>query len=221
MKNKTLLLGLAFIALGFTACKNAKETEAEKSVDSYVVYVDSLGNVTAADAQKNWDAIEASYQLRISNAEAALENLKEKDKAQAKIDAAKVKYEAKKAEVQAAQAAATPSPKQLMRNALFGEGKISDDMNFGWVNKDNILSVYEQFVNTAEANKDSYTREDWDEIKLLWEGLDSRKNTVEKEGLTAGDNQKIAGLKLKFGPMLKMKRMGAKGDEMEKAKENK
>jgi hypothetical protein len=26
-----------------------------------------------------------------------------------------------------------------MRNSLFGEGKIGDDMNFDWVNKDNIL----------------------------------------------------------------------------------
>jgi hypothetical protein len=33
------------------------------------------------------------------------------------------------------------SSKQLMRN-LFGEGKISEDMNFDWVNKDNIHNVY-------------------------------------------------------------------------------
>jgi hypothetical protein len=36
-----------------------------------------------------------------------------------------------------------------MRNALFGEGKISDDMNFDWVNATNILGVYDQFVNTV------------------------------------------------------------------------
>lgn len=216
MKKTSLFLGTALIALGFAACNNTKEKQAEKSIGTYEGFVDSIKNVAVADAQKNWEAIETDYQLRVTEAEAALENIKEKEAAQARIDAGKAKYETFKAEVQAA---AAPSPKQLMRNALFGEGKISDDMNFDWINKDNILGVYEQFVNTAESNKDNYSREDWDEIKLLWEGLDSRKNTVEKEGLTAGDNQKISGLKLKFGPMLKMKRMGAKGEEMEKAKE--
>jgi hypothetical protein len=53
----------------------------------------------------------------------------------------------------------------------------------------------------------------------MYEALDSRKNTVEKEGLTADDNKKIAGLKLKFAPMYTLNRMGAKTDEMQKAKQ--
>jgi hypothetical protein len=217
MKKRNLFLGIAFIALGFTSCKDAKETQAEKSVDTYVVFVDSLGNVAVADAQKNWETIDASYQARAIEAEAALENLKDKEKAKERIAASEAKYETLRAEVLAA---AAPSPKQLMRNALFGEGRIADDMNFDWVNKDNILAVYQQFVNTAKNNKDSYSREDWDEIKLLWEGLDSRKNTVENEGLSGPDNRAIAALKLKFAPMLKSNRTGAKGDEMDKAKGN-
>jgi hypothetical protein len=111
------------------------------------------------------------------------------------------------------------TPKQKLRNALFGEGKIGDDMSFDWVNASNIHSVYQTFVHTAEDNKDSYSREDWDEIKLMYEALDSRKNTVEKEGLTKEDNRKIAGLKFKFAPMLKVNRMGAKSEEMSKAKQ--
>jgi hypothetical protein len=39
-----------------------------------------------------------------------------------------------------------------------------------------------------------YTREDWDEIKVLYEALDTRKNTVEKD-LASSDNMKIAGKK--------------------------
>lgn len=215
MKKRSLFIGIAFIALGFSSCKDAKETKAEKSIDTYVGYVDSLDKVAVADAHKNWEAIAASYQLRANEAEAALENIKEKDKAQEKIAASKAKYEAYRASV----AAAAPNSKQLMRNALFGEGRISADMNFDWVNKDNILAVYQQFFNTAESNKDGYSREDWDEIKLLYEGLDNRKNTVEKEGLSDPDNRAIATLKIKFGPMLKAQRTGAKSEEMEKAKE--
>jgi hypothetical protein len=225
MKSRNLLLGAAVIALGFTSCKDEKATEAEKKVDTYVVYVDSIGNVAEADAKTNWEAIDASYQMRINDAEAALENLKDKEKAQERIDASKAKYEALKAKMQAemdanVEAAAAPiNSKQKLRNALFGQGKIGDDMNFSWVNKDNIHSVYQQFIHTAEDNKDSYSREDWDEIKLMYEALDSRKNTVEKEGLSSEDNRKIASLKFKFAPMLKVNRMGAKSEEMKEAKQ--
>ena len=38
-------------------------------------------------------------------------------------------------------------------------------MNFEWVNKDNIHSVYEKLVSTVSDNKDNFTRENWYEIK--------------------------------------------------------
>lgn len=220
MKKRNLFLGLAITALAFTSCKDEKAVAAEKSVDTYVVYVDSIGNIEATEVKANWQTIVDSYQMRVSEAEMALENLKEKEAAQARIDASKAKFEALKAQIEAdMQAEIATNSKQVLRNALFGEGKIGNDMNFDWVNKDNILAVYENFVNAAEANKDNYSREDWDEIKLLYEALDSRKNTVEKEGLSSADNRKIAGLKLKFAPMLTVNRMGAKTEEMKEAKE--
>ena len=226
MKNTHLVLGLAVIALGFTSCKDEKAVEAEKKVDTYVMYVDSLGNVTAEDARENWEGIEATYQIRSGDAEAALVNMKDNAAAQERLDAANAKYEALKAKIQAEKAATeqpaadvTVSSKQQLRNALFGQGKVGDDMSFAWVNKDNIHSVYQQFIHTAEDNKDSYSREDWDEIKLMYEALDSRKNTVENEGLSSEDNKKIAALKFKFAPMLKVNRMGAKSGEMKRAKE--
>ncbi|PKP09312.1 MAG: hypothetical protein CVU08_14395 [Bacteroidetes bacterium HGW-Bacteroidetes-3] len=220
MKKRNLLLGVAIISLAFTSCKDEKVVAAEKSVDTYVVYVDSVGNIEATEAKANWQAIDDSYQIRVVEADLALENLKEKEAAQAKIDASKAKYEALKAQIEAdMQAEAATNSKQVLRNALFGEGKIGSDMNFDWVNKDNILAVYQNFVDAADANKDNYSREDWDEVKLLYEALDSRKNTVEKEGLTSSDNRKIAGLKLKFAPMFTFNRIGAKTEEMQEAKE--
>jgi plasmid maintenance system antidote protein VapI len=219
MKTIKLLLGAAVIAVGFTSCKDEKRVQAEKSVDTYVVYVDSISKVDYDVTKENWKSIQANYELRNAEAEAALQNLKDDAKAQERIDASRAKYEELNAKITAEeQAAAAVSPKQLLRNELFGEGKVGNDMNFDWVNAHNILSVYQLFVDTADKNKDKYTREDWDEIKLMYEALDSRKNTVEKEGLTSHDNNKIAGLKLKFAPMYTLNRMGAKSDEMEKAK---
>ncbi len=220
MKKRNLFLGLAIAALAFTSCKDEKAVAAEKSVDTYVVYVDSIGNIDATEVKANWQTINDSYMIRVSEAEMALDNLKEREAAQARIDASKAKFEALKAQIEAdMQAEAAANSKQALRNVLFGEGKIGADMNFDWVNKNNILAVYNQFVSAADANKDNYSREDWDEVKLLYEALDSRKNTVEKEGLTSADNRKIAGLKLKFAPMLTFNRMGAKTEEMQKAKQ--
>ena len=223
MKNTKLVLGLAAMTIAFTSCKDEKTEQAEKKIDSYVMYVDSVGTVAEADAEANWKAIESSYDMRIVEAEAAIADIKDNTAEQARIDASKAKYEALKnkmeAKQMAAEAAAEPSSKQKIRNALFGAGKIGDDMNFSWVNAANIHNVYQQFVHTVEDNKDTYSREDWDEVKAMYEALDSRKNTVEKEGLSSEDNRKIAGLKIKFAPMYTMNRMGAKTEEMNKAKQ--
>ena len=182
-----------------------------------------MGNVDSKDIRTNWQTINDSYQMRIASAQAALDDMKDRKAAEEKIEASKMKFQDLKDKVEAEmaaekEAAMASNPKQQLRNALFGEGKIGDDMNFGWVNKDNIHDVYQQFIHTAEDNKDKYSREDWDEVKMLYEALDSRKNTVEREGLSSEENRKIAGLKIKFGPMLMVNRIGAKSDEMKEAK---
>jgi hypothetical protein len=57
--------------------------------------------------------------------------------------------------------------------------------------KDNIHNVYQQFVHTVEDNKDAYSREDWDEVKLMYEALDRQKNTVEKKDLLQMTTKKL------------------------------
>ena len=218
MKKIQIISGIVLIAIGFVSCKDEKQEKAQKTVDSYVTYVDSVKNVSANDLKENWKTVETQYERKAQNAEMALADIKDNVAATDKINTSKIKYEEFKKEMTTILAPPAPSAKQQLRNALFGEGKIGDDMSFSWVNAKNIHSVYQQFVHTVENNKDSYSREDWDEIKLMYEALDSRKNTVEKEGLTSEDNRKIAGLKLKFAPMYTLNRMGAKSKETAEAK---
>lgn len=218
MKNIKITAVIALMALGFTSCKDEKQEKAQRTIDSYVTYVDSVKNVKAEDLKENWNAVEAEYDRRAAEASLALADIKDNAVQTEKINTSKAKYEDFKNEMTTLLAPPAPSPKQQLRNALFGEGKIGDDMSFSWVNAQNIHSVYQQFVHTVENNKDSYSREDWDEIKLLYEALDSRKNTVEKEGLSSEDNRKIAGLKIKFAPMYTVNRMGAKSEENKEAK---
>lgn len=219
MKKVQLLLGVAIIAASFTSCKSEDEKMAEQSFDRYEKYVDSVNNVAEAEALANWQAIEAGYENRMSEADMALANMKDQTNAQDRLEKTKTKYTEFKMKVEAS----APKPvdrKTVIRNSYFGEGIMAgDSMDFSWVNKDNILKVYNDFYNEFDKNKDSYSREDFDELKALYEALDSRKNTVEKEGLSSHDNGKIAEIKFKFGPKFKWERMGAKAEENADAKE--
>lgn len=222
MKFRNLILGAAGLA-AFVSCKSETETNAEKTVDTYVVYVDSIGNVATADAKANWAAIDAAYQQRTMEAEAAIAEMKDKAEAQRRLDESKAKYEALKAKIQAEAEAdagtASADPKQRLRDSFFGEGVVGEDMSFSWVNKDNILKVYNDFYNEFDKNQNNYSREDLDEIKVLYEALDTRKNTVEKEGLSGEDNRAIANLKVKFAPKFKWERVTSKGGENADAKD--
>lgn len=219
MKKVQLLLGVAIIAASFTSCKSEEEKMAEQSFDRYEKYVDSVNNVAEAEALANWEAIEAGYNERMSEADMAIANMKDQTMAQDRLEKTKVKYTEYKVKVEAS-APKPVSRKEVIRNTYFGEGTmVGESLDFSWVNKDNILKVYNDFYNNFDKNKDSYSREDFDDLKALYEALDSRKNTVEKEGLSSEDNRKIAEIKFKFGPKFKWERMGAKAEENAEAKE--
>lgn len=226
MKKSVLKLGLiSMVFIGMISCQNKEKELSDKRISELEQYVDSLKEVNAEDRQANWDKIAADFEIKATNANDALVNLKEEDRnpSQVKVDAATAKYDefkvATQTKTEVVKIAAKPKPNQILRDRLFGAGKIGEDMSFSWVNKSNILKTYDTFFEAYKTNKGSFTREDYDEIKLMYEALDSRKNTVENEGLSAEDNNKIASIKFKFGPMFKINRMGAKGREAEKAKE--
>lgn len=225
MKSRNLMLGAAVIALGFVSCKSEEEKNRERSVEVYTTYVDSIGNVAEADARTNWAAIEAEYERRNSEAEAALEQMKDREAAEKRLAESRERYEALRTKyaVQVntdtnTTTGTTGDSKARLRSSFFGS-QMGSDMNFDWVNKDNILRVYNDFYNEFDKNKDNYSREDFDEIKAMYEALDARKNTVEKEGLSSEDNRKIAEVKFKFSTKFKTNRMGAKADENQEAKE--
>jgi hypothetical protein len=222
MTKTKLLIAAAIVSVGFTACNNAP-----KDSEVLAVYVDSVENLTPVYTTENWTLIDNGYQLRVKKAEADYAALDAEGKA--KADASKAKYEALKAKYElaikeqeakaAAQMANTaPNFRKVLRDRLFGEGKIGDDMQFAFVTADNLLSTYKNFVNVVADNKSTYSREDWDEINVLYEALDTRKNVVEKD-LKSGDNMKIAGLKVRFASIASTHRGGTKVKENAEAKQ--
>jgi uncharacterized protein YegP (UPF0339 family) len=219
---KTIKTTLAIVAMASIAssCMDDKKGNAEKKVDMFGMYVDSVSNVKANEIAMNWEAVESDFNKTKAEAKAAIESIEENSEMQEAFDISNEKYLAFKAEINKEIAEMEMANSKLrMRQSLLGNNFNGDDMKFTWINKDNILGVYDNFVTTVEKNKDSYSREDWDEIKLMYEAIDTRKNTVENEGLTSADNRKIAGLKLKFAPMYTFNRMGAKSDENAAAKQ--
>ena len=224
MKKMYLMIGAVVLAGGFSACSNSNE-EAKQDATALAVYVDSVDQVAPVYTTAYWSDIDNGYKMRVEKAEKNMSAMSPDDKA--KADASKVKYEALKAKYEMAikekeaadkAAAATPDYRQVLRSKLFGEGKIGSDMKFGFVTANNIKDVYEKFVNTVDDNKNNYSREDWDEIKTLYEALDIRKNEVEKD-LATKDNLRIAGLKIKFAAIKSVKRPVAKAEENIKSKD--
>ena len=220
MKKLKITLGLLAVAVSLTACTDEKKLQAEKDVAMYANYVDSVSEIEMDKATTDWHAIQKDYDRLKMNAENSLTGVQESTDLKESVDNTTVRYEEYKVKViSEKEKADMENAKMTMRKTLLGESYDgSTDMSFAWVNKDNILSVYDNFVTTVDNNKDSYSREDWDEIKLMYEALDTRKNTVEKEGLSSEDNRKIAALKIKFAPMYTVNRIGAKSEENEEAK---
>jgi len=221
MRTIYLLLSTAIGISGFVACNNSAKEEAKQDAAMLTQYVDSVATLTPVYTQENWTAIDNVYQERAMKAESKLETLEAEDKTRA--EASKVKYGELKATYaikiqQREEAAKTHDYRHTLRTSLFGEGKVGNDIQFAFVNGKNILSIYQNFVDKVAENKKNYTREDWDEIKVLYEALDTRKNEIEKD-LASGDNMKIAGLKVRFASIVTTHRGSAKVRENTASKE--
>ena len=222
MKKIKLVMTVAFVITGFIACKNSP-TIAQQDAMNLNNYVDSVENLTPVYTAVYWAELDNGYKLRLNKTNDTKATLEVSDKtkveeSEAQYAVLKNTYEIKIKETEKTAVITTPDYRQSLRNNLFGEGMIGTDMNFGFATANNLLSIYRKFVNTVDENKNNYSREDWDEIKVLYEALDTRKNTVEKQ-LPDGDNTKIAGLKIKFSAIKATHRGGTKGEENKAAKE--
>ncbi len=201
--------------IGIAACSNSNQVDETQGLQSYV---DSLKTITPEYNNTYWVSIDEGYQLRVVKAEAVAKEEDQKQRledSKAAYQELKEKYEA---ELNANNEELARIRKQVLRDALFGEGKIGTDLNFKWVTAANIKVTYETFVTTVEANKKNYSREDWDEVKVLYEALDTRKNEIEKN-LSTKDNLKIAKEKVRFASMESIHRPLSKVSENAEAKQ--
>jgi hypothetical protein len=200
MKKTNLILAAAIVSIGFMACQDKKATTTT-STEVLYSYVDSVERLTPVYTTEYWTAIDNGYRERMALAEKDFADLSAEERTraeavQARYAALRSNYELKIRELQATPGT-TPAYKVKVRNMLFGEGKVGDDLSFAYVNGQNIRSVYETFVDNVTHNKDRFNKEEWDEVAALYGALDARKEAIEKD-IDAKDNLVIAKLKVKY-----------------------
>ncbi len=204
-------LPLAIIVIATFSCTDPNQENARTSLSKFENYVDSVSKEVKTETSAAWEDVENNYEKLRIDTKAAINEATDKEKLENEMEEVSIKWNNFKKELMVEKE--KMDSKNVNAKLLFGEAYVSDNMQFNWVNKNNILNVFENFINTVESNKDLYSKEDWDEIKGMYEALDTRKNTVESEGLSSEDNVKIAGLKLKFSTMYSINRMTAKSNE--------
>lgn len=203
------------------SCGSDADKAAERELTQLGNYLDSVKAAAPVYTEDGWDKIKTEYNNTISKVENAGEKLS--DDANKKLEAAKVDYNKMKEDYtvhirEAKEKEEATSYKHKLRAQLFGDEKIGADMQFAFMTAKNALPVYDRFVSTVKDNQNKYSREDWDEIKVLYEALDTRKNEIEKDLATA-DNMKIAKLKVQFATINAVKRPLSKIDENDASKQ--
>jgi hypothetical protein len=198
MKKFHLMISTAIVLGAFTACSSSNS--GRNDADNLSQYVDSVDHLEPVYTEANWKTIDEGYRDRNREAEKNMASMPADDKekieaAQAKYTALKNKYEAKMGEGNKMEVE-KDDYKVKLRKDLFN-GKLGTDMAFGWMTPANAVETYEKFVKMVENHKNDYTKEDWDEIKVLYKALDTRKEQIDGD-ISAGDRMKIAGLKTEY-----------------------
>jgi hypothetical protein len=99
MKKIKLTFVLLTSAIFLISCKDEKQEKAEKSLDVYTAYVDSVSKITEEEAHENWEIIESDYAKLKTDAEASLAEASDKTKLQADLIDSETKYDEFKSNV--------------------------------------------------------------------------------------------------------------------------
>lgn len=199
MKKLQLSIIILLISVTLFSCEDANVKDAKNYVDNYADFVDSISIVSTKKLRDNWYKIESTYLEKKLQAQSSVETIGEFPELNEKLDKANSKFEELNIKHQIeAQKSEDLMIKLDFRKSLFEGKEVEEDLNFQWVDKNNIADTYETFVNSVYKNITSFSSDEWKEINRIYNALETKKNILEFEGITTEDNLKIKGLKLKF-----------------------
>lgn len=185
------------------------EHQKDKDVESFRIFVTEL-KAKNDEITDNWDEVEQKYQAKvdkIEKKEAELESSLKEEYEQLKKDYAELKAKHEAHHV-VEDNVSEGSLNDLYATILTNEG----DMDMSGVTSENIVSVYNNFVEIVKLHKNDYTREDWDEVDVLWDALNKRKNELE-DNLTSEDKLEIGEEKVEYGACKATNKLPAKSEE--------
>lgn len=198
-KYKIAVAAILIGGMGFlSSCDSQpKESENLKEFKSYV-------NNVSEDAEADWNEIERNYQEKETAVNNEMNELTEESKKEfedlknefneKKMKANEMKM---KKEEEMANSSMDNNP-DAPANKMYSIVMTPDrDMAMNNVTADNLLSVYTNFVDYINDNKDAMTIDDWNEAELIWDALNERKNVVEPN-LASKDNLQIAKQKTRY-----------------------
>lgn len=175
---KLVIIGIGLIAtVNFSACKT-DDSATKADLAELSNYVDSVKNVNPVYTETQWKMIDEGYQPRNTKVEQSMASLD--DASKAKVEEDRKKYEALKAsyEKKIKENEDANKGQIALRVRLLGEGHPGPNNDFAFVTKDNIVSVYKNFVDKVRDNGDNYSDAEWIEIRLLWKALNDRKEAI-------------------------------------------
>ncbi len=204
-----------FISLLFLTACDRYDGENDTGYNEYRTYVNENRDNIDSNYDRDWAEIDTEYNRRRTAAETnrdKWDQTRRDEYVQLERDynATRERHAAERARRTEATEAANRTANTLI-NVGYNEGLTN-------VTADNLFAVYENFVNTIDVNKDTYTAEQWTEVEKYWDQLNNRKNEVEPE-LDAEDNNKIATLKIKYGALKTFNKTSAKTEAKEESKE--
>ena len=202
------ILGAATIlTVSITSCED--KSHKDDDVESFRVFVTDLSHQTKEEVKENWGELEKEYEEKVAVIDKKKDHLE--DNIEEEYEQLKKDYNEMKADIKAEMETEENQHghlHDLYNTILTNEG----DMDLSAVNATNIEGIYSSFVAAVDLHKDDYTREDWDEVDVLWDALNKRKNEVE-DNLTSMQKVKIGEEKVKYGAYKSVNKLPAKSEE--------
>ncbi len=202
-----VLTAIAVIAFSSVSCgDNGRKNDDD--VESFKVFVTDLKAKSEEEVKENWEVIEKEYNEKVTAIDQKTEELE--DEIKKEYEQLKKDYEELKTKysTQMKEEDYDGNLQKLYEALLTNEG----DMDLSGVTASNIAAVYSSFVVIVDAQMDEYTREDWDEIEILWEALNKRKDEMEDK-LSNEQKMKISEDKVKYATLNALYKLPGKSEE--------
>jgi Skp family chaperone for outer membrane proteins len=176
----------------FTACDNANK-EDDVAYTEYRTYVVSVRDTSDRYFDRDWADLEREYNEKKAKADAKLEQMDEKAKAEynqleADWQNFKARYEERRKQRESEERLNT------LRTSLVAT---PTDLTFASVPATDIRAAYDRFIETVRANRGDYTAADWNEVNQIFNALKARRKEI-NDDIPKDDRARITTLEVEY-----------------------